>query len=151
MAIRISLIVAVVAMLVGCSGSGSPSAAPAASPGDAGTMIATALTEFKISLSATTAPAGSVTFALSNDGQAEHEFVVFGTDLAADQLPLSADGTEVDEAGAGLTLVNEVEGIAIGAKPSLGVTLPAAHYVLICNLPAHYTSGMRVEFTTTGS
>lgn len=79
-----------------------------------------------------------------------HEFVVFKTDLAADKLPLAADGATVDEAGAGasLTLVDEVEDIAVGATASLAVELPAGHYVAICNVPAHYTSGMRVEFTT---
>lgn len=150
---RISLLAAVVWLLVGCSTGGSPSAASsaassAAASGGAGTTVTAALTEFKIDLGATSAPAGAVTFALSNNGTIEHEFVVFQTDLAADKLPLSSDGTEVDEAGAGLTAIDEVEGVAVGAKPTLAVTLPAGHYVVMCNVPAHYTSGMRAEFTT---
>jgi uncharacterized cupredoxin-like copper-binding protein len=143
-------------LLVGCSSGASPSAAapasqpPASSGGGGGTSVTAKLTEFKIELDPTTAPGGPVTFELTNSGTVVHEFVVFKTDLAADKLPLAADGATVDEAGAGasLTLVDEVEDIAVGATASLAVDLPAGHYVAICNVPAHYTSGMRTEFTT---
>lgn len=144
---RIALAAVAGSMLVGCSPSGAPSSAPSAAPPAAGTAITAGLSEFKIELSATTAPAGPVSFALTNTGTTIHEFVVFQTDLAVDKLPMTADGTVVDEEGAGITLIDEVEDIAAGASASLDVTLPAAHYVLICNIPAHYTSGMRVDFT----
>ena len=145
-------------LLLGCSSGASPSAAaPASQPpasggggGGGGTSVTAKLTEFKIELGATSAPGGPVTFELTNSGTVVHEFVVFKTDLGADKLPLAADGATVDEAGAGasLTLVDEVEDIAVGATASLAVDLPAGHYVAICNVPAHYTSGMRTEFTT---
>jgi uncharacterized cupredoxin-like copper-binding protein len=152
---RRGLVLAAGAMLLaGCAAGASPSpAAPASQPaasGGAGTTVTAKLTEFKIELGATTAPAGAVTFELTNGGTVVHEFVVFKTDLAADKLPMAADGATVDEAGAGasLTLVDEVEDIAVGATASLPVDLPAAHYVVICNIAAHYTSGMHAEFTT---
>jgi uncharacterized cupredoxin-like copper-binding protein len=145
-------------LLIGCSSGASPSAAaPASQPpasggggGGGGTSVTAKLTEFKIELGAASAPGGPVTFELTNSGTVVHEFVVFKTDLAADKLPLAADGATVDEEGAGasLTLVDEVEDIAVGATASLAVDLPAGHYVAICNVPAHYTSGMRTEFTT---
>jgi uncharacterized cupredoxin-like copper-binding protein len=141
-------------LLVGCSSGASPSAAaPASQPpasGGGGTSVTAKLTEFKLELSPTSAPGGPVTFELTNSGIVVHEFVVFKTDLAADKLPLAADGATVDEAGAGasLTLVDEVEDIEVGATASLAVDLPAGHYVAICNVPAHYTSGMQTEFTT---
>lgn len=136
-------------LLVGCTAApGSSPAASAASSEAAGTTIATKLSEFKIELAAATAPAGHVRFDLTNAGTTLHEFVIFQTDLASDKLPLSADGTEVDEAGAGLTLVSEVEDIEVGAAPNLEADLAAGHYVLICNLPAHFNSGMRADFTT---
>ena len=144
-------------LLVGCSSGASPSAAaPASQPpasvggGGGGTSVTAKLTEFKIELGAATAPGGPVTFELTNSGTVVHEFVVFKTDLAADKLPLAADGATVDEEGAGasLTLVDEVEDIAVGATASFAVDLPAGHYVAICNVPAHYTSGMHTEFTT---
>ena len=141
------------AMLFGACSSGGASSSPSGAPsqaasGNGGKSVAAKLSEFKIELDASSAPAGSVAFALTNAGTTVHEFVVFKTDLAQDKLPLAADGTEVDEEGAGLTLVDEVEDIAVGASASLPVDLAAGHYVLICNLPAHYTSGMHAEFTT---
>jgi uncharacterized cupredoxin-like copper-binding protein len=150
------VLVAGALLLVGCSSGASPSAAapasqpPASAGGGGGTSVTAKLTEFKIELSPTSAPAGPVTFELTNSGTVVHEFVVFKTDLAADKLPLAADGATVDEAGAGasLTLVDEVEDIEVGATASLAVDLPAGHYVAICNVAAHYTSGMRTEFTT---
>lgn len=148
------VLVAAALMVLGCSSGASPSAAapasPAAGSAAAGTSVTAKLTEFKIELSAPTAAAGPVTFELTNSGTVVHEFVVFKTELAPDKLPLAADGATVDEEGAGasLTLVDEVEDIAIGATASLAVDLPAGHYVVICNVPAHYTSGMHAEFTT---
>jgi uncharacterized cupredoxin-like copper-binding protein len=123
------------------------SASPAGS-GSAGTPVAATLTEFKIALAATSAPGGPVTFQLNNAGTIVHEFVVFKTDLAADKLPMLADGTAVDEEGTGLTVVDEVEDIAVGATPSLAVDLPAGHYVALCNVATHYKAGMVAEFTT---
>jgi uncharacterized cupredoxin-like copper-binding protein len=154
---RIGLSAALASLLIGCTTTGSPPATPSAAPSadssdSAGTVVDAALSEFKIDLSATSAPAGAVTFAVTNNGTTMHEFIVFQTDLAADKLPLSADGTMVDEEGAeGLTVIDEIEDVEVGATTSLDVTLPAAHFVIICNVPTHYTSGMHVEFTTTGS
>jgi uncharacterized cupredoxin-like copper-binding protein len=144
-------LVAATLLIAACSSGGassSPAAPSQAASGSGGTSVATKLSDFKIELAATSAPAGEVTFALTNGGATVHEFVVFKTDLAPDKLPLAADGTEVDEAGAGLTLVDEVEDIAVGATPSLPVDLATGHYVVICNVATHYTSGMHAEFTT---
>jgi uncharacterized cupredoxin-like copper-binding protein len=106
------------------------------------------LTEFKIALGAASAPPGPVTFQLTNGGTIVHEFVIFKTDLASDKLPMLADGSAVDEEGGGLTVVDEVEDIAVAATPSLAVDLPAGRYLLLCNVAAHYKSGMVAEFTT---
>ncbi len=142
---RLAVLVAVTALIAACSSSGSSPSTGAAGPTD----VSAGLSEFNIDLAANTGSAGSVTFDLKNNGTTTHEFVVFKTDLPPDQLPLSADGTEVDEEGAGITAVDEVEDIEAGATANLTVDLPAGHYVVICNLPAHYTSGMHAEFTTT--
>jgi len=34
-----------------------------------------------------------------------------------------------------------------GASANLSLTLPAGHYVLLCNLPGHYAGGMSTHFT----
>jgi uncharacterized cupredoxin-like copper-binding protein len=161
-------VAAVGALLAGCSsaGSGSPAAtasaatASAASPASAGattsasasgsgsaTTVAATESEFKIDLDSTKAAPGSVTFHIKNGGSALHEFVVMRTDLSADKLPLASSAPEVDEDSEDLTAVDEVEDIAAGATADLTVDLPAGHYVVICNVPGHYSSGMHTDFT----
>jgi uncharacterized cupredoxin-like copper-binding protein len=113
--------------------------------GDDGGIGATEA-DYSITLDESTAPAGEVTFDVTNDAEQPHEFVVFKTDLAEDQLPMDDEGN-VDEEGDGVELVDELEDIAPGDEPSLTVDLDAANYVIICNLPGHYKQGMHASFT----
>ena len=75
--------------------------------------------------------------------------MIFKTDLAPDQLPLNAEGA-VDEAGAGVTHIDEVE-VEPGQAADLAVNLEAGNYVMICNIndnnEMHYTHGMYQAFT----
>lgn len=159
MAIRrsISLVAAtaLVTVLAACGGGASavPASAPAASAGSpagsasgsgaaAGSPISVDLKEFTVTPSSKTATAGSIVFNVKNAGAAVHEFVVIKTDLKADALPVS--GSTVDETK--LTPVDEIEDIAVGATPSLTVTLAAGHYALICNVETHYGLGMHADF-----
>jgi len=112
---------------------------------DEGGVSAT-LADFSITLDPNSAPAGEVTFDVTNDAEQTHEFVVFQTDLAADQLPTDDNG-DVDEAGEGVTLVDEIEDIEGDSSESLTVNLDAGSYVLICNLPGHYQQGMHTSFS----
>ena len=81
-----------------------------------------------------------------------HEFVVLKTDLDAGDLPTDDTGA-VDEAGEGITVIDEIEDIPVGESQNLSVSLDAGHYVLLCNIysedeqEAHYTMGMRTNFT----
>jgi len=111
--------------------------------------------EFAVVPAASSAPAGDVTFNVTNEGPDDtHEFVVFKTDLAPDALPTAADGS-VDEGGEGVELIGEIEDIAVGDTPTLTVALDAGSYVFICNIVeeeggetiVHYQQGMRVAFT----
>lgn len=160
---RVGALVAVLLVAAACSTAGSPSAPPAsvvASSAPAGSVSASSSasasgglvtakeSEFKLELSATSAAAGSVTFQINNAGAVVHEFVVLKTDVAADKLSVDASTGAVSEETPGLTVVDEVEDIAVGASPSLTVDLPAGHYVLICNVPGHYAGGMHADFTT---
>lgn len=111
-----------------------------------GTVSAT-LADYSITLDQNSAPAGDVTFEVTNEAEQIHEFVVLQTDLAADALPTD-DAGDVNEAGdPGIVLVDEIEDIEGGATPTLPVTLDAGSYVLICNLPGHYAEGMHTGFT----
>jgi uncharacterized cupredoxin-like copper-binding protein len=95
----------------------------------------------------TSAPAGSVTFVVTNVGAVEHEFVVLKTDFAAADLPMNEEGTEAIEEGDGVTPVDEIGSILPGETKSLTVDLEAGHYVLVCNIAGHYLMGMRSDFT----
>jgi uncharacterized cupredoxin-like copper-binding protein len=99
------------------------------------------------------APAGEITFAVTNDGPDDvHEFVILRTDLDPGDLPTDATGA-VDEAGAGMEVIDEIEDLAVGDTQEVTVTLEAGSYVLICNVysadeqEAHYAEGMRIAFT----
>jgi uncharacterized cupredoxin-like copper-binding protein len=147
------------ALAAGCaSGTASPSAAPAqsaappssaapaqsASPAQsaAGGSIAVELSEWKVVPASATAVAGPVSFAVTNKGTQVHEFVVVKTDTKASALPVVDN--KIDEST--LTPVDEIEDIAVGASPTLDVTLDAGHYVLLCNIETHYEQGMGADF-----
>lgn len=91
--------------------------------------------------------AGEITFEVTNSGDRLHEFAIFKTDLAIDQLPTNESGSEVIEDGPGLTLIDEIEDIQPGDTMTLTVTLDAGNYALICNVKGHYRMGMRSAFT----
>jgi uncharacterized cupredoxin-like copper-binding protein len=133
-------IAAIAAMAAGCS-SGGP------------TAVKVSLQEWAVVPAASSAKAGAVTFEVTNTGPDDvHEFVVIRTDLDPGALPVDADGA-VTEEGQGMTVVDEIEDIAIGSTQKLDVTLAAGKYVLICNIydapnkEAHYQLGMRTAFT----
>ena len=115
--------------------------------GDGAASVDATLTDFKIELDKASAPAGEVTFNVTNDGPSVHEFVVFKTDLAEDDLPIDdvGDVAESDE----FAPVDEIEDIEKDATPTLTVDLEAGSYVIICNVPGHYGQGMHTAFTVT--
>jgi uncharacterized cupredoxin-like copper-binding protein len=106
--------------------------------------VSAELKEFLITLGSTEAAAGSVTFNLKNAGTIPHEFVVVKTNLAANALPVESG--VVPETG--LDVIGEQEDIEVGATPTLVLTLPAGHYVVLCNLEGHYAAGMHADLTT---
>jgi hypothetical protein len=95
---------------------------------------------------------GVVTFTITNEGPSVHEFVVVKTDLSLAGLPTTVeDGLPVlDEESTDLQAVDEREDIAPGATTTLPVTLSAGHYVMFCNIPGHFHSGMVADFTVSG-
>ena len=99
--------------------------------------------EFHIKLSAASAKAGKTTFTVKNAGHLAHQFLVLKTTLAAGKLPLK--GTIVNVAKAG-KLIGGITGLKAGASKTITLTLAPGHYVLFCNLPAHYKSGQYAAF-----
>lgn len=92
-------------------------------------------------------PAGPVTFTVRNEDGEDHQFIILRTDLPADDLPLTANRYTVDETASGLTVAGRLALIeGDGGTATLTVALPPGRYVLICNVPGHYSLGMHTEF-----
>jgi uncharacterized cupredoxin-like copper-binding protein len=126
-------------MLASCGGSSGPASSLTAD-----------LTDFVVKTETTVLKAGEVTITANNIGNETHELVLFKTDLDADKLPVDEEGA-VDEAGAGLTLVNEAEGIKPGKNKSFTATVTPGKYLLVCNTiengKKHYMLGMYLPIT----
>lgn len=116
------------------------------------------LKEWSVAADVSSVPAGLVKFLVKNDGPSDtHEFVVVKTDLAPESLPVDASG-KVDENGAGIQIIGEIEDITVGSSTHLkAFDLAPGKYVLICNIydagekEAHYHEGMRMAFTVAGN
>jgi uncharacterized cupredoxin-like copper-binding protein len=126
---------------------------PAATSGK--TKVDVTLQEWAVAPSESSAPAGDITFAVTNNGpEDKHEFVVIKTNLAPNALPTDRNGA-VDEEGEGIEVIGEIEEIAPGDSDDLKVDLEAGSYVLLCNIwddeenEAHYEQGMRIGFDVT--
>ena len=127
--------VGLVVALAACSSTASPSATT--------TTITGTLTEYKIALSAASAPAGTISFKVTNSGTMVHEFVILKTDVLAKALPLS--GASVDEGA--FNAIGEVEETEAGGNGTFTAPLAAGHYAIICNIPGHVSQGMVTDFT----
>jgi uncharacterized cupredoxin-like copper-binding protein len=143
-----------ISLLVGLvpSCGGDDDGATASSAAGDGTVEVT-LQEFSVGTIPASAPAGTVTFEVSNIGPDDtHEFVVISTDLGPTELPTGKDGA-VLETGEGMEVIDEIEDLAVDTSETLAVDLEAGSYVLICNIydkdeqESHYQEGMRTGFT----
>jgi uncharacterized cupredoxin-like copper-binding protein len=115
----------------------SPAATAAADPG--GQTLRIKMGEFYYEPTEISAKAGAVTIEASNEGNALHELVLAKTDDDPAKLPTAADGG-VDEES--LDVPGEVEEVESGATGSATLDLDPGEYVMFCNLPGHYKSGM---------
>jgi Sulfocyanin (SoxE). len=104
---------------------------------------------FRIELSETTIRSGKVGFDVHNNASVPHEFVVFKTDLDADDLPLGKDGDVVEDSPELKDVADIGSSIGPGHSRALFATLTPGHYAVVCNLPAHYHQGMHIDLTVT--
>ncbi len=107
--------------------------------------IGVELGEFFVKPSADSVAAGEVTFQVANAGDASHELVIYRTDEEADALEQDGGVAKLDEAN----VIDETDELSSGDEAELTVTLEAGSYLLLCNLPGHYSSGQVVAFTVT--
>lgn len=143
------------AALAGCSSSKTEPAASPSAPAAAATAaptsaprsdVAVTLKDFGVATTPASAPAGKVTFAVRNNGVSPHEFVVVKSDLAPESLP-QVNQKQVDEKQ--VQVVGKTEPFDGGSKRELTVDVQPGRYVLQCNVPSHYISGMYTAFTVT--
>ncbi len=128
--------------------------ATATAAGATGATVDVILSEWVLEPDPVSVSAGKVTFHANNEGEKEHEFVIFKTDLAPDALPTTAEG-KVDEEGAGVQHIDEIGSVLAHKSVDLTVDLQPGKYVLICNISAqvagttelHYAKGMHAAFT----
>lgn len=144
--IALANLVAVAAKLDGKSSTPKAAAtvaprAAAPAPAAAAGSIGVRLKEFRILPTSTRGRAGKLTFRVRNTGRVTHEFVVLRTPTAAAALKVKAG--RADETGN----VGETGDLAPGRAKSVTLNLKPGHYALICNLPGHYLSGQRTDFT----
>ena len=107
--------------------------------------IGVSLAEFTVTLTEASAPAGEVIFNVMNDGASTHNLRVISTSLAPGDLPYDSDAFEVPEDE--VDIVARTANLEAEESVQVVVELAAGPYVLICNVPPHYDSGMHVAFT----
>ena len=120
---------------------GSPDAAPVVS-----NKITGSVEEWKVNVSAQSAEAGEVIFAIANYGSVQHEFLVTKTSYEPGKIPIGSNN-RFDEEDKGLTVVDEIPEWAVNESKVLKVNLEAGTYELLCNIEGHYASGMYTSFT----
>src|SRR5918994_2953194 len=105
---RVAIIVAALAIgVMGC--------------GTATTNVEVTLLEWAVVPSASSAPAGIVSFEVTNDGPNHvHEFVVVRTDLGPTELPTDESGAVLED-GDGVEVIDEIEDLAVGSTESLAL------------------------------
>jgi uncharacterized cupredoxin-like copper-binding protein len=149
---RLMILPALAIVFSACGAAATPTAAPptAAAPP---TTVDVTLQEWAVVPASTTLTAGKITFNVKNVGpKEEHEMVVIKTDLGPLDLPKGADG-KVDESGAGLTTIGEVEEVSVGGTGSVTLDLAPGKYLFICNIVdaddgvSHYGKGMTIAVT----
>jgi uncharacterized cupredoxin-like copper-binding protein len=99
------------------------------------------LNEFKVSASVTTLTPGKHTLVITNDGKLPHELLVFHPDMAVNAMP-QKDGS-IDEDAAGANKISDGDNIDPGHSQTRTVDFSSpGTYVLMCNIPGHFMSGM---------
>ena len=99
--------------------------------------------DFTIHLSASHVAAGPFALVATNKGPSAHELVVFRTTLAANKLPLDANGDVIENSPEMTKVADSGASVPPGQSRTLYTVLTPGNYVFVCNLPGHYRLGMR--------
>lgn len=124
----------------------APTNSPAANRSSQVTQIKVIAKEMEFKLSSNTAPAGPIEFVVTNQGKLPHEMEIIKTDLPIDKLPVEGNQLDTDKAGKEIAEIEE-DDLESGTTETLRVNLTPGNYVLVCNLPGHFQSGMKAPLT----
>lgn len=127
---------AVALLMTSCGGGGDSR--------EGGTVVSAVVEDGSITLSEETVSAGDVTLDVVNEGSLVHEIEVFSGDTI--DLPISNGVADTSD----MELVDEVEDVIPGGRPTLNLELGPGSYIMMCNLPGHYAMGMVTKLTVTG-
>jgi hypothetical protein len=127
--------------IVGLAGCGAD---PSDVGGGTSNSVNGVVREWSVTVDASSALAGEVTFTVTNQGSIGHEFLVVKTDIEVGKIPL--DGDHFPEPADGLEVIDEISEFPKGTIESLTLTLEPGKYQLVCNLPGHYAAGMHAGF-----
>lgn len=161
---RLLTLWAALALVVAAAACAPAGGAPSASTSG---PVSAQLSEWAVGLSAQRAPAGPLVFEITNEGTAEHEFLIIRTDMMAADLPVKDHMIDVSAMGGPMASGRQMPGmssdpgmdhpagtvavvaeIAPGATSELSIDDAAVgHYVIVCDLPGHYEQGMRADFS----
>jgi uncharacterized cupredoxin-like copper-binding protein len=97
--------------------------------------------EFKVTPATVSVKAGTITFSVKNVGHLNHEFIVDKTSLKASKLKVKGNVAVLTG------VVGKLKPFKPGLTKTLTLALKPGHYVLLCNVPAHYQAGQRIDFT----
>jgi len=101
--------------------------------------------EWSVDVSENRAYAGDVTFAITNYGTIEHEFLVVKTDIEPGKIELN-DENRFDEDNPALEVIDEIAEYEVNTTGLLKVKLEVGKYQLLCNIAGHYPAGMWTAF-----
>jgi uncharacterized cupredoxin-like copper-binding protein len=104
--------------------------------------------EMTIKADATGVRAGRVIFQVSNNSKSlVHEMIVVSVANPLAPLPYDRAGDRLDEAK--INDLGEAPDLKPGEKKTLQLTLKPGKYILICNQPDHFKSGMKTNLVVT--
>ncbi len=102
--------------------------------------------EWKVNVSAHSAEAGEVIFAIANYGSIQHEFLVTKTSYEPGKIPIGSNN-RFDEEDEGISVVDEIPEWKVNEAKVLTLNLDVGTYELLCNIEGHYKNGMYTNFT----
>lgn len=112
--------------------------------------VSVALDEFSIDASPARTQAGHVQFSVTNRGDIPHTLLVLRTSLEPDDLPVKDSAVDVEAPGIDVAVQTRDPLEATAAVVlAMAAHLEPGPYVLICNVPGHYQSGMHAALTVT--